>query len=522
MDASVASAEAGYRLSIEPSPRRVRVVWNGVTVAETERALRLRETRHEPVYYLPREDVRMDLMRPSSYRTHCPFKGDASYWSLEVDGRVAENVLWGYEDPLPEAEALRGHVAFYRSRVDGLFTECDEVEIDPCADFHAHANPLADWLLRDAWEAASIEELVARLARQLDAVGVPVTRLNLMVRTLHPQVLGTLYIWRRERDRVERIELTHGMSREERFLTSPLVSIFRGDGGVRRRLEGEDAVLDYPILRDLREEGATDYAALPVPFSDGQIHALTLATDRPGGFDTSQLGHVHEILPLVSRLVEVHATRSTARTLLEIYLGTNTGGRVLDGRVRRGDGELIPAVVWWADLRGSTALAEQLPREAYLELLNHFFEGTAGTVLEHGGEVLKFIGDAVLAIFPLGEDPRAAERALRAAREALARIEAFNAERSEGEARLAVALALHVGEVTYGNVGIDGRLDFTVTGPAVNTVARLERLSKRIGHRVVASGSMAALVPDAMASLGAHALAGLQEPVETFTLKELA
>jgi adenylate cyclase len=261
---------------------------------------------------------------------------------------------------------------------------------------------------------------------------------------------------------------------------------------------------------------------MPVTFSDGQIHALTLATDRRGGFATEHLGQLHEVLPPLARLIEAHAMRATARTLLDTYLGVGTGGRVLDGLIRRGDGEVIPAVVWWADLRGSTALAERLPRERYLELLNRFFEATAGAAIEQGGEVLKFIGDAVLAIFPLRADPEAAAHALQAAREALARIDLFNRAEADPEAKLAVALALHLGDVNYGNIGIEGRLDFTVTGPAVNQVARLERLSKSLGKAVVASGAFAELVREQMAGLGSHDLRGFTAPVEVYTLKELA
>ena len=208
--------------------------------------------------------------------------------------------------------------------------------------------------------------------------------------------------------------------------------------------------------------------------------------------------------------------RSTARILLDTYLGSSTGGRVLDGLVRRGDGEVIPAVVWWADLRGSTALAERLPREAYLDLLNEFFEATAEAAIERDGEVLKFIGDAVLAIFALDDDPDAGRHALDAAHEALARIERFNAAQPRGGPRLAVALALHLGEVNYGNIGVEGRLDFTVTGPAVNQVARLERLSKQLGQSIVTSGSFAELVPGRVRSLGTYPLRDVADPVEVF------
>jgi class 3 adenylate cyclase/uncharacterized protein (DUF427 family) len=496
----------------------VRVVFAGTTVADSRRAIVLHETRLAPVHYLPREDVRMDLAARTPHQTHCPFKGNASHFTLRVGERSAENALWSYEEPLPEAEPIRGYVAFYRERVDAWYEEEAALRAPP-PEAHAHGNPLVDWLLRDAWEARSSPELVAGFARELVRVGVPLVRMNLFMRTLHPQVMGAVHLWTRETDAVELIELEHQRAEEARFLESPFVTIFAGRGGIRRRLRGAGAQLDFPILRDLAAQGASDYVAVPLTFSDGRVHALTLTTDRPEGFDVASLGHLHEVLPLLSRLVEVHALRHTARTLLDTYLGVHTGGRVLEGRIRRGDGELISAVIWWADLRGSTGLAERLPRQEYLKLLNRVFECTAGAVLEQGGEVLKFIGDAVMAIFPLRDQPDAGARALAAVRAALARLAAWNGEGEiSGAERVALAVALHLGDVHYGNVGVPGRLDFTVTGPAVNEVARLEGLSKALARPVVASARFAALVPGQLVSLGRHGLRGVSGEHEIFTL----
>ena len=509
---------AEYAMEIEPSDRHVTVVFNGETVADSQRALILRETRLEPTYYLPFDDVRMDLMQRTDYRTHCPFKGNASYWTLTVSGESAENALWAYEDPLPEAALLKGYVAFYRNRMDAWHEEDEPIHIDSVTDSHPHGNPLVDWLLRDAWEASSVSELTARLARQLRSVGVPVFRISLLVRTLHPQVMGTAYLWSRERDSVTEMRLSHAGALEEVFRQSPLVPVIEGRGGVRRRLEDADVVLDYPILRELRDEGATDYVAMPLTFSDGQIHVLTLASDRPGGFATENLGYIHEILPLVSRLVEVHATRHLARSLLDTYLGPHTGERVLEGLIKRGDGEEISAVIWWGDLRGSTSLAERMPRADYLQLLNEFFEATAGSVLDAGGEVLKFIGDAVMAIFPSDEPATGAERALSATRETLNRVARIESDHPSLE--LGAAIALHHGDVHYGHVGESRRLDFTGTGPAVNEVARLEGLAKQLGCSVVASESFARLVPAGMVSLGRHPLRGVRDEREVFTLRD--
>lgn len=518
----MSASDPHYRIDIEPSPKRVRVVFRGVVVADSRRALLVHETRLPPVYYLPKEDVRMDLLEPSAYRTHCPFKGNASYWHVRVGDDLSENAVWAYEKPLPEAAALRGLVAFYRNRMDAWYEGDDDVEIDPPVEVHEHGNPLVDWLLRDAWEATDIAEVLGRFARRARETGIPLSRAALIVRTLHPQVLGTLHRWDATHDQVRSVDLSHDVGTEEAFLASPFIPIFGGRGGVRRRLEGPEAQLDFPVLRELQERGATDYAAMPLAFGDGQIHALTLTTDAPGGFLLRDLGHVHEILPVLSRLVEVHAMRQTARTLLDTYLGAGTGLRVLQGRIRRGDEDRIPAVVWMADLRGSTAMQEQLERGRYLELLNEFFESTAGSALDAGGEVLKFIGDAVLAIFPMDQDPGAAQRAITAARAALTRLGEYNTGHAADGPKLAMSLALHLGDVNYGNIGVPGRLDFTVTGPVVNEVSRIEGLCKQLGRPVLASGGLAALVPGELAPLGRHELRGVGRPMEVYTLPELA
>ena len=517
----------GYQMSFEPADKRVKVVFNGEVVADSSRAMILRETRLAPIYYLPRQDIRMDALVPSEHLTYCPFKGNASYWHLKVGDKTAENAVWSYETPFEEIGQIKDYMAFYWNKVDAWYEEGQEVAIETDGGGHAHANPYVDWLLREAWEAASMEQLVGRFARYLAEVGLPLWRLALIIRTLHPQLMGTAYQWRRDEDVLKEIKVPHSTLQQSAYRDSPLVPIFEGAGGIRRRLDVADPQIDFPILKDLHEQGATDYVAMPLLFSDGQTNALTLASDRPGGFTTGDLGHIYEILPVLSRLIEVHALRHTAKSLLDTYLGAHTGQRVLDGLVKRGDGDEIPAVIWFADLRGSTVLADSLPRDDYLALLNDYFDCTAGAVLDAGGEVLKFIGDAVLAIFPV--DPQAKEgasdntaeacaSALQAAREALVRLEQLNDRRRErDEAPLRFGVALHLGEVTYGNVGVAGRLDFTVIGPAINETARLEALSKTLKRDVLLSDAFARHVAEPLEPLGKHCLRGVSVKHEIFT-----
>jgi len=523
-DASNFIIEPEYSIKLEPNERRVSVRFNGEVIADSGRAQTLLETRLPPVIYLPREDVRMNFLEPSAHITHCPFKGNASYWHLVVGDKRVENAVWSYEDPMPEVSGIRGLIAFYTDKIDCLCEEEGDISLNADPAHHEDSNPFVDWLIREAWEAATSEELAGRFARRLVEGGVPLWRMNLLVGTLNPLLMGTAYIWRRDNGQVDVRTLRHERSTSPAFLNSPLVHIYRGLGGIRRRLDVPDPRLDFPILEELKEEGATDYVAMPLHFSDGQINVITLTSDRPGGFTTSDLGKIYEVLPVLSRFLEVQALRRTTRSLLDTYLGRHTGDLVLNGKIKRGDGENIPAVIFYCDLRDSTSLAEKLPREAYLTLLNDFLDSVAGAVLAQGGEVLKFIGDAVLAIFPVEscsiKTAKACQAALEATADVIERLEALNAKRTEvGEDPLRFALALHLGEVTYGNVGAAQRLDFTVIGPAANEAARVAELCKHLGHSVLATETMAEFVPDGLQAIGTHSLRGVGKPLGLFAIK---
>lgn len=491
--------------------------------------MRLQETGYGPVYYFPRADVRMDLLHRTTYHSHCPFRGNASYWSLAVDERTAKNAAWSYEDPFDEAADIKDYIAFDSELMDSVYAEGEADLVKGAAAARSQANPLAEWLFRDAWHAASSRELVGQLTRCLMDAGIPVWRLWLVIRTLHPLLFSMTYTWERNGSSVSERQMAHGILQTPAFLNSPLVPIFEGAGGVRRRLDIPNPQLDYPIVKKYHAAGATDYVAMPLLFSDGQINAISLTSDRPGGFTTDDLGHVYEILPLLSRLLEVHAMRRTAVTLLDTYLGKHTGGKVLNGLIKRGDGEDIHAVIWFCDLRNSTLLADSMSREAFLGVLNRFFDCMAGAVLDHGGEVLRFIGDAALAIFPCGDPsghsegrhpcpPERCATALAAALDARKRLEMVNHERrKQGWQPLKFGLALHIGDVTYGNIGTPERLEFTVIGAAANRAARIEDLCKALDKSILMSAEFARCLPGEFVSLGHHYLRGLNEEQEVFT-----
>lgn len=506
-----------YDMHVRKFAGRVRAEFGGQCIADTDRAIELLEGQLHPVIYFPREDVRMDLLVRTTHTTYCPFKGNASYWTLEVGDRAAQNVVWSYETPYAEAEELREFLAFYVDQLDHWYVDETEIYRDADRVEGPYANPLLSWVLSEAPFLENPEALTLGLARQLVRSGLPIWRMNVVVRTLHPQILGYAYRYSASSGQIETMVLSHAMLQSPQYLASPLVPLWEGAGGVRRRLDIADPVLDYPVLHDLHAEGATDYVGMPLIFSDGQPHALTLSTNRPGGFTTRELGHLYEVLAVMARLYESHARRSMSLNLLDTYLGRHTGERVLEGQIRRGDGEDIRALIWFCDLRQSSTLAQMMDRQAFLAMLNSFYDCLAGAVLDNGGEVLRFIGDAALAIFPLDEadsdatyDVDARERALSAVADASARIAALNEARAtRGEAPLGYGIGLHAGDLTYGNIGTDQRLEFTVIGDAANFAARIEDKTKALGVPVVFSESFVAPLKERFAAVGEHELRGI-------------
>jgi adenylate cyclase len=384
------------------------------------------------------------------------------------------------------------------------------------------SDAIREWILEEGRLIPSTAEFLEELGESLNRAGIPLLRATLHIRTLHPQLLATMWVWRRG-ERGSQIDREHGIEITAAYLQSPIRVVYEGAGAVRRRLEGPQEEFDFPVLREIKALGATDYLVLPVRFTGGVTAAATFATERPGGFTTAELACLDRLMPYAALVLEVQATSRVLTTLLDTYLGHHAGRRVLAGTIRRGDAQPIHAVLWYCDLRGSTELAQRLDPELLIETLNVFFAVVGGAVQGAGGDILKFIGDAMLAIFPVEELEYChvkARRALAAAGEAQARLAALNeARREAGEQPLACGIALHVGDVYFGNVGAPNRLDFTVIGQAVNTAARIEGLCKELREPLLLSGDLAKYVDRPLRSRGAHPLRGIAEPIEVFALE---
>jgi adenylate cyclase len=379
------------------------------------------------------------------------------------------------------------------------------------------AHPVIRWLMTEARKRVDASEFLEAFAHELRAAGVDVSRITTGVPILHPQIFSFSGLWQLDKGTTERLYRT-GPDTQATMSNSPIRIAYEGGGPVRCDLSAPPHDGEFAIVGDLRSQGFTDYIVYSVPFADGSHKALSLATTRRGGFDSGEVALFEAMIPAVAFNLEVQALRRTARTLLDTYVGQQSGGRVLEGQIQRGTGETITAVIWLCDLRGFTNLSETLPRDALIDLLNCYFGPMCDAVAAQGGEILKFIGDAMLAIFPIGTDTAATcGAALVAAERAQAALIDENRRRQDaGLARIDYGLALHVGDVLYGNIGSDTRLDFTVIGPAVNLTARIESMCRQLGRSLLLSADFVRAGRISADSLGAFALKGVGAEQEIF------
>lgn len=380
-------------------------------------------------------------------------------------------------------------------------------------------HPVTRWLMTEARQRTDASEFLQAFAERLRMAGVDVARVTTGVPILHPQIFSFSGLWEVGKGTTERLFRANAQAKSI-MTNSPIRIAYEGKGPVRFDLTASPQPGEFDILTELRGENYTDYVVYSVPFADGSYKALSFATKRAGGFRDSDLALFAAMIPAVGFNLEVQALRRMARTLLDTYIGQQSGGRVLEGQIQRGTGETIRAVIWLCDLRGFTSLSETLPRDTLIELLNSYFGPMCDAVAAQGGEILKFIGDAMLAIFPISQDADAAQTcaaALHAAEHAQSALSEENSRRRGARLpQIEYGLALHVGDVMYGNIGSDTRLDFTVIGPAVNLTARIESMCRQLGQSLLLSSDFVATGRVAAKSLGRHPLKGVAADQEIF------
>lgn len=378
---------------------------------------------------------------------------------------------------------------------------------------------IVEWILGRESRAKDGLDMFDELCWRMVAQELPIWRAALSIGTLHPQLMGLGFRWARGRG-VTEYHVRHGMERHSDYLESPMRPALEQGIVVRHHLEDNEAPLaKYPLLRSLHDAGATDYFACPLALSIGRHHVVTWATDRPGGFTDAQIAAIEALLPALGLFVETKVLERRSAVLLDTYLGRTIGRHILDGEIFRGESRRMRAALMAVDLRDSTGLADRLPGQELIRLLDDYFEAVAGAVHGAGGEILKFVGDGVLAIFgPEGRAEReAAAAAFAAATDIVRRIDIANENRDiVGQELIRFGVGLHVGEVYYGNVGAIDRLDYTAIGPAVNLVCRLEGLTKTLQRPVLLSQAFAGAADAPLVSLGRHVMRGLVEPQEVF------
>ncbi|WP_417453341.1 adenylate/guanylate cyclase domain-containing protein [Kiloniella sp.] len=390
---------------------------------------------------------------------------------------------------------------------------------------------VVDWVMAQALRDTTIEQLFEGCCLRLRSAGLPIARGYIAFRTLHPLYSAVGLTWELGNG-VKTVGMSHESSASEEWRRSPFYFMLSKDIGLlRRRLIGEGSIHDFRLMEDLRDDGYTDVLCYAIHFeetSSGDTESRgilgTWASDIKAGFSDSDIRSLIRVQNRLAVACKVIIKSQIAQNISTTYLGRNAGQRVLKGQIQRGDGEKIHAVIWYSDLRNSTALADMMPEEDYLDLLNGYFESTAGAIIDNGGDVLLLIGDAVLGIFPFTEDKTQAETgemAVKAAYDAVERIKELNACACDnGKCEASFGLGLHVGNVMFGNIGLPDRLQFTTVGPAVNEVARLEALTKELGKRILMSKEFAEIAGRKCTPMGNHALRGIEETREIYCLDD--
>ncbi len=398
----------------------------------------------------------------------------------------------------------------------------------------AKSTDLINWLVTRGLEGATKEDLLDGYCNKLLELGVPLMRFHAAQSTLHPVYGGTGFSWYQgQGGESETFEYSEEPS--EQWQQSPLYAILNNEvDEIRERLIDQNEASRFPLLNDLRQIGATDYYATGVSFdvpthnaprdADKAVGGVLMSwtSNAPKGFLDGDLELINTALPHLGLALKSAASARISKDLMRVYLGRDAGRRVLSGEIRRGSLQQIDAVIWNFDLEGFTSLSEELPGNEIIDMLNDYLAVAVGVVHENRGNILKFMGDGLMAMFDVGEIDEDARAALKAVPMLQQRIEALNADRvAEGLPTANFTLALHAGEILYGNIGSETRLDFTVIGPAVNQTARIAGMHRSLGQKILISDDVARAAQPCgqdLISVGRYMLRGVSEPKELFTI----
>jgi adenylate cyclase len=381
---------------------------------------------------------------------------------------------------------------------------------------------IREWLIDGGRSSPNPPDMIDALCKRLTDAGIPLFRVAFYIRTLHPDIFGRNFIWKPD-EPLQVGTADYDIVESPQFLASPIAIVSRQGREVRARVDDPESAR-YPIVEDLRAEGVTDYIALPIRYIDGSAHTTSWTTKQQGGFTDEQIAALRSIMAPLSRLVEVIGLRRVATTLLDVYVGNRAGEKILGGQIRRGHTENMNAAIWLSDLRGFTSLSDRVPAETVVDVLNNYFDCQVTAIRNHGGEVLKYMGDGLLAVFPIdeyvGDEQQVCSRVLEAAHESRASVADLQYPIGDAVERFRFGVALHVGRILYGNIGGGNRLDFTCIGPAVNLAARLEKIASQLGRTVVASEGFAGICSGGWSDLGEFPVAGFSKAARVYGLAD--
>jgi adenylate cyclase len=383
---------------------------------------------------------------------------------------------------------------------------------------------VAHWLTNETRDERFVDNIFAELCMRLQRAGIPIKRASLHLLIQHPQWLGARVLWVDGTREATITRVDYDVRQRSAYIGSPVEEIQDGATEIRENLEGDPALgRKHGLYSELRSLGLTDYVAWPMLHTLGKRHAVAFSTDRPGGFDEAHIAGLSSLLPILALVSEIRMKNRLARTLLETYVGSHAGELILAGATRRGSGTTVRAAILICDLRDFTRISDSWPRDDVIGLLNDYFDAMSEPIARHGGEILKFMGDGLLAIFPLSQPSACADllNAVTEARQAMAALNERN--RKSGAEPLNFGIGVHVGDVMYGNIGSRARLDFTVIGPAVNMASRLEALTKQLGRPVLLSRAFADLVAGDfdLERVGEYPVRGFSDPIELFAYEGL-
>ncbi|MDE0882868.1 MAG: adenylate/guanylate cyclase domain-containing protein [Myxococcota bacterium] len=383
-----------------------------------------------------------------------------------------------------------------------------------------HFDDIVDWLIATADEHRDLRSLTDKLVSRLREAGVAIQRINLGVFALHPEMAGYAVVWDEGMGDAIEVPVRREDTLKPLYLASPIRLLVESRKPAHFDMEDPRVGSQHPIIGEFREQGYTHYLGFPIPYGDDGIAVLTVCTKRPGGFSPEEVGGIEGLFPVLRLLIRIVETRRLAKTILQTYLGPHIGERVLAGEMLRGQGETVQAALWLCDLRGFTSMTSALGSFAIIDVMNQYFDCMAEAIWAQQGEILKFIGDAMLVVFRIRDETSAgdaARQAVCAAQDALQRLDDLsNLRVEEGLLPLRAGVAVHLGTVVYGNIGASRRLDFTVMGEAVNLVARIQDVTGETEEALLFSKEIAELLAETSESLGVYDLKGVSDPVELF------